>query len=1140
MTVGFVSSSRAVIRAHQERFLIERGRLFLWAMIAVVLGLWGLNASGLVTHAASSLPFLNSIELCVLTVAVTQLRRPWCRRHVLGLLVAFCVEIVAFVALYGLWTGELWMLSLRLTALSLVTAAVLPWGVAAQGVVVAASSLGFASVHWSLNGTLDHPLTIPTLVLPAVSLLIAFWLKQAHADIATEIERRRTAEGVLRHATEGAKVAVWDSDLRTRKVRLVSGWDRLLGRDENEITLVELLDLVHVDDRAKTTVALQEHLQGRKSTHDIEHRILHADGSYRWVLSRSIITCDAQGRPYRMQGAVMDITDRKRLEEALQDIEARKHVEEVLRESEERYRGHFEQAAIGIAYVGLDGRWLRVNRRLCDIVGYTEPELCTRTFQDITHPDDLDRDLASMRGMLDGKIQTYCMEKRYFRKDGSIVWIDLTVSLVREPSGQPNYFIAVIEDIDARKRAEEMLRASEKKFQGLFESSRDAIMTLEPPSWRFTSGNPATVKMFEAKNEEEFISRGPWELSPDRQPDGRASVEKAKEMIETAMREGSHFFEWTHRRIGGEEFTADVLLTRMEQGGKVMLQATVRDITKRKRAESERERLLLFLDSIVENIPDMVFVKDAKSLEYVLFNRAGAELLGYRRPDLIGKNDYDLFPKEEADFFTEKDRAVLHDKTRLDIPEEPIKTAQHGQRILHTKKIPLLDDKGEPAYLLGISEDITDRQHAEQMQRRHERETMTINNILRAINTHLDVKAAFPEVCAGLQELARCAAVSLSLFDERQEWLSFAASNAPWALSAGPGTRLHVTELPAVTDVLAGRPHIIRDLATELQFPIAGVNYAFGFRSVVNLPLCAGSNVIGLLNLFWREVDGCQSGEMGTLTQVANSVAIAVEKSRLFEEVSAGQERLALLSRRLMEVQETERRHLARELHDEIGQYLTGVILVLGELQRQPLNSASAPLGEAHKLLDDLIVRVRDLSLDLRPAMLDDLGLLPALLWLFGRFSRQTNIEIDFQHSGLDRRFPQDVETAAYRIVQEALTNVARHAGVSKAHVHASTNDRLLSVVIADEGKGFDADAVLAASATSGFSGMRERAVFAGGRLSVESGAGTGTRVRAEFKFTGSGVLGLASGGAVRRHAGRKEDDIPCSISEPKPRRETL
>jgi PAS domain S-box-containing protein len=140
-------------------------------------------------------------------------------------------------------------------------------------------------------------------------------------------------------------------------------------------------------------------------------------------------------------------------------------------------------------------------------------------------------------------------------------------------------------------QAEEALRESEGKYRALFENTRDAIMTLEPPAWKFTSGNPATIKMFGAKNEEEFVSLGLGELSPERQPDGRPSAEKAGEMIETAMREGSHFFEWTHRRIGGEEFPADVLLTRMDRDGKVILQATARDITERKRTEQDRATL---------------------------------------------------------------------------------------------------------------------------------------------------------------------------------------------------------------------------------------------------------------------------------------------------------------------------------------------------------------------------------------------------------------------------------------------------------------------------------------------------------------------------------------------------------------------
>lgn len=116
-----------------------------------------------------------------------------------------------------------------------------------------------------------------------------------------------------------------------------------------------------------------------------------------------------------------------------------------------------------------------------------------------------------------------------------------------------------------------------------------------------------------------------------------------------------------------------------------------------------------FLSQIIENIPDMIFVKDAKDLRFVMFNRAGEQLLGYWREDLIGKNDYDFFPEHEANFFVARDRAVLSSGKLLDIPEEKIHTRYRGERILHTKKIPIFGPDGKPRYLLGISEDITER-----------------------------------------------------------------------------------------------------------------------------------------------------------------------------------------------------------------------------------------------------------------------------------------------------------------------------------------------------------------------------------------------------------------------------------------------
>jgi len=153
---------------------------------------------------------------------------------------------------------------------------------------------------------------------------------------------------------------------------------------------------------------------------------------------------------------------------------------------------------------------------------------------------------------------------------------------------------------------------------------------------------------------------------------------------------------------------------RDKDGQIIGLLGAYQDITDQKRAQEALRKSEGFLNSIVENIPDMVFVKDARDLRFVRFNRAGEELLGYTREELTGKSDHDLFPQHEADFFTQKDREVLRGRQVFDIPEETIQTRYQGERVLHTKKIPMVDEGGNPEYLLGISEDITERKRAEE------------------------------------------------------------------------------------------------------------------------------------------------------------------------------------------------------------------------------------------------------------------------------------------------------------------------------------------------------------------------------------------------------------------------------------------
>ena len=208
--------------------------------------------------------------------------------------------------------------------------------------------------------------------------------------------------------------------------------------------------------------------------------------------------------------------------------------------------------------------------------------------------------------------------------------------------------------------------------------------------------------------------------------------------------------------------------------------------------------------------------------------------------------------------------------------------------------------------------------------------------------------------------------------------------------------------------------------------------------------------------------------------------------------------RLQALSNRLLRVQEDERRGLAQELHDQIGQLLTGLRFQL-EAAREA--APSEPLAQALNVTGELLTSVRALTLQLRPRMLDDLGLRPALEWQTKLFQRQTGIAVELELSLPDRRFSSEIETTVFRMVQEALTNVARHSGATGAVVTVTADDHALQVEVADRGCGFDAQAALARRDSLGLAGLLERVRVAGGSLEVLSQAGHGTRLHAEFSL---------------------------------------
>lgn len=333
------------------------------------------------------------------------------------------------------------------------------------------------------------------------------------------------------------------------------------------------------------------------------------------------------------------------------------------------------------------------------------------------------------------------------------------------------------------------------------------------------------------------------------------------------------------------------------------------------RATLEDESWLL--SELIEHIPEMIFVKEAEELRFVRLNQAAEKVMGFRREEMLGKTDFDFFPENEAEFFQSKDREVLQSHKLLDIPQEEILT-RHGPRLLHTQKIPILDDQGKPRYLAGISRDIT----------------------------------------------------------------------------------------------------------------------AF-----------------------------CQAQE----------------------EIRRTQEQLRRLSAKVQHAQEEERRRLAREIHDELGQILTGLKIELGWISnhlpdgRMDLENH---VDQTLNLVDSALTTVRRVATELRPQILDDLGLKAALDWLLQESSSRAQLETRLRFQVL-RKLDKSISTTVFRVCQEALTNVVRHADASLVEIDIVEDCGQLQVRIEDDGVGFDPKQPNGNNL--GLVGIRERVLLHGGEMKLQS-----------------------------------------------------
>jgi len=545
-----------------------------------------------------------------------------------------------------------------------------------------------------------------------------------------------------------------------------------------------------------------------------------------------------------------------------------------------------------------------------------------------------------------------------------------------------------------------------------------------------------------------------------------------------------------HEALAHQEIQAgamDYLLKENLQSGPVartLLNRTIRYAIERSQMRRELQKFTQDLQksearlrTIIEKNADGIIIIDRQgNLRFV--NPAAENLFGYRAAELIGE-DFG-FP------------VVAGETTELDVHHRDGSYAVVEMRVVEA------DWEGMKAYLASLR-DITQRKQVEAALQRSAKRLEALTKIDHSILAAQSPQEIANAALEHLQLLLPCQQVSITMLDEEAKEAVILATNVPHRLA---GEHLPLNEDSIfVRPQQGGKLKVTENSQTDVWS--AEQLLMEGLCSVVSISLMFKEKKMGALTLGTKVANAFTTEDVQIAHEVADQLAIAVQQARLFEQIRAGRERLQILSRRLLEAQEIERRHIARELHDEIGQALTAVKISLQAVQRAPnTQTLLAQINEGIGIVNRALDQVRNLSLDLRPSLLDDLGLLAALRWLADRQSRWAGFTVEFHSDLATARLPPDLETACFRVAKEALTNIVRHAQAHRVQIEVRQHNGELHLIITDDGVGFNVRTAKE-QATRGLSlgllGMEERVLLAGGQIKIESQITGGARIWTRF-----------------------------------------
>lgn len=506
-----------------------------------------------------------------------------------------------------------------------------------------------------------------------------------------------------------------------------------------------------------------------------------------------------------------------------------------------------------------------------------------------------------------------------------------------------------------------------------------------------------------------------------------------------------------------------------------------------RRSESENR-----FQTLVESMQDLVMTVDRGSRQVKFFERPapsqpGAEINPAARAGELLRQDMETQLSSHSEWLERSfgGEAVVF--------EWENQTAALPRNYITTLS-PIYNVQKSIAEVVGVSKDITSQKKLEQDLRRRIGELGALFHVSQELLNHAGEAAIYETICA-----LACAPIEMDA-----AWIAVPSVDGSALLPRAAkgldvGRLAEITLTPQANCTLEPAADAFNRAAIRFYNPPSTECQTGSYRCAA-VPFVQAGRSLAVLTLVKRAAPWIGEENLPLIHAFVNLASVAVQNTALFEQVSNSRLRLQAVSKRLVEVQEEERRKIALEFHDEIGQVLTGLRLSVDVIQTLPPEQVNAQVQACIAMINEMIGRVRQISLDLRPSMLDDLGIIPTLIWYFERYTQQTGIAINFQHNNiLGQRFSAEVELTVFRVIQEGLTNIARYAGVKNANVRLWRSEEVIGIQVEDEGAGFDEALIWDSRSSKGLVGMRERVGFLNGQLSIVTQPGEGTCLTVEI-----------------------------------------